>query len=50
MYQNFLNLKRDIAGFIVRLDNYIKDKGVELAEEAKVLTTAIEGLQTEVDA
>ncbi|KAF5323039.1 hypothetical protein D9611_009337 [Ephemerocybe angulata] len=48
MQNNFLNLKRDIEDFVLRLDKFIYDKGVELAAAAAQLKIEIDGLQGEI--
>ncbi|KAF6748029.1 hypothetical protein DFP72DRAFT_820981 [Ephemerocybe angulata] len=48
MKDNFLNLKRDITDFVVRLDKYIADQGVQLADLAAQLKLDIEGLEGEI--
>ncbi|EGN94760.1 hypothetical protein SERLA73DRAFT_187807 [Serpula lacrymans var. lacrymans S7.3] len=50
MAQNFLDLKRDVQAFASRLDQWIKDKGVELAVQAKKLKDEISKLQGEIEA
>lgn len=50
MYQAFHNLKRDIEDFVVRLDRFIQDAGIKLAQEAAMLKVEIEGLHGEISA
>ncbi|KAJ2924806.1 hypothetical protein H1R20_g12280, partial [Candolleomyces eurysporus] len=50
MSSGFLTLKRDIADdFVPRLDQWIKDKGIQLENEAKALKLEIDGLQGEIE-
>ncbi|EGN94763.1 hypothetical protein SERLA73DRAFT_187819 [Serpula lacrymans var. lacrymans S7.3] len=49
MSQNFLNLKRDIQAFVSRFEEWIKDKEIELAAQAKKLKDEITTLQGEIE-
>jgi len=49
MSAGFLSLKRDIEDFVLRLDQFIVDKGVELEAEAKQLKLDIDGLNADIE-
>ncbi|KAJ2916564.1 hypothetical protein MD484_g3871, partial [Candolleomyces efflorescens] len=48
MSSGFLNLKRDVADFVVRLDEWIQNTGATLADEAKQLKLDIDGLTQDI--
>ena len=48
MSSGFLNLKRDVTDFVVRLDEWIQNTGATLADEAKQLKLDIDGLTQDI--